>query len=107
MAKNRFDLLKEMLQKDPEDNFLNYALALEYSRQSEVSKAIRIIETILVKDETYLPAYYQLGKLYEQEAMVDKAIDIYKRGIDIAKKDNNLKTMGELTEALMILEEDY
>jgi tetratricopeptide (TPR) repeat protein len=107
MAKNRFDLLKEMLQKDPEDNFLNYALALEYSRQSEVTKAIRIIETILDKDENYLAAYYQLGRMYEQEAMVDKAIDIYKKGIDIAKKTNNLKTLGELTEALMILEEDY
>ncbi len=107
MAKNRFDLLKEMLQKDPEDNFLNYALALEYSRQSEVSKAIRIIETILEKDAEYLPAYYQLGKLYEQEAMIEKAIDIYKKGIEIAKHHSNLKTMGELTEALMILEEDY
>lgn len=107
MTRNRFDLLKEMLQKDPEDNFLNYALALEYSRQSEVTKAIMILETILQKDAEYLPTYYQLGKLYEQEAMVDKAIEIYKKGIDVAKHHNNLKTVGELTEALMILEEDY
>lgn len=100
----RLELLQEMLQKEPEDSFLNYAIALEYAKD-DIPKAIKTIEDILKRDENYLGAYYQLGQFYEQVNDTEKAGAIYKKGIEIAKQQKNNKTLGELNEALLNLEE--
>ena len=99
------DQLIEMLQNEPHDSFLNYALALDYAKVNNVKKAIEIIEELLLRDENYLAAYYQLGKLYGQMNQPAKAIVIFEKGIGIAKKQNNRKTLGELNEALLMLED--
>lgn len=98
--------LLEMLNDEPHDPFLNYALALEYAKEEDLVKATEIIETLLQRDKTYLGAYYQLGKLYELQNLAEKAIAVYREGIGIAKAQNNKKTMGELNEALLMLEDE-
>ncbi len=95
----------EMLKSEPHDSFLNYALALEYAKENNIQKAIEIIEEVIGRDENYLGGYYQLGKFYEQLNLREKAIAIYQKGIEIAKKQNNRKAQGELNEALMMLED--
>lgn len=106
MEEERLDLIKKMLKKSPKDTFLNYAAALEYEKQGDKSTAIELIERVLDIDEKYLGAYYKLGKLYEEQALPEKAINIYRKGKEIAKSTNDQKTIGELTEALMFLDED-
>jgi tetratricopeptide (TPR) repeat protein len=105
MSNSRLNQIQEMLKDEPNDSFLNYALALEYAKINDTKKAIEIIEMLLLRDENYLGAYYQLGKYYEQEEQPDKAISIYNKGVAIAKLQNNKKTLGELNEALWILED--
>ena len=100
MSKPRIQLIKEMLEKESNDSFLNYALALEHIALNDLSQAERIIENIIRRDENYLGAYYQLGKLYEQTNNINEAIHIYKKGIGIATHQNNQKTTKELQEAL-------
>ena len=95
-----------MLRDEPNDSFLNYALALEYAKANNLTKAIELIEAVLTRDENYLGAYYQLGSYYELTGQKQNAISIYKKGIAIAKQQNNKKTLGELNEALMMLEEE-
>jgi len=102
---SRIDQLQEMLKEEPTDSFLNYALALEYAKNNDIPKSITIIEEIIQRDENYLGAYYQLGKLYEQLSNNAKAISTYQKGIDIAKAQNNRKAQGELNEALWMLED--
>ena len=104
---DRIKLIEEMLDKNPTDNFLSYAAALEYRKMGKADKAIEIIEGIIARDEAYLGGYYQLGKLYEEKNKTKKAIEIYRKGIAIAKKQNDQKTLGELSEAIMIIDEDY
>ena len=94
-----------MLSEDPNDSFLNYALALEYGKLNEIHKAVEIIETLLLHDANYLGAYYQLGKYYEALQQNDKAILTYKKGATIAQAQNNKKALGELNEALWMLED--
>ena len=66
MTTSRLQHIQEMLKNEPEDSFLNYALALEYAKVDDVKKAIELIEKLLLQNENYLGAYYQLGKYYEQ-----------------------------------------
>jgi len=101
----RIDELLELLITDPNDSFLNYALALEYAKLDEKHKAIHIIEQVLLNDENYLAGYYQLGQLYEQTDRLDKAHSTYLRGIEIAILQKNKKTQGELNTALMLISE--
>jgi predicted Zn-dependent protease len=102
---SRLQQIENMLKDEPDDSFLNYSLALEYVKINELKKAIEIIETLLKKDENYLGAYYQLGKLYEETQQPDKAITAYKKGITIAQQQTNKKAVSELNQALLLIED--
>lgn len=105
MSTSRLQHIQELLKNEPQDSFLNYALALEYAKTDDVKKAIELIEELLGKNENYLGAYYQLGKYYEQIEQQQSAINTYKKGIVIAQLQKNKKTLGELNEALISLED--
>ena len=100
------ELIEEMLEKNPDDTFLNYAAALEYKKDEEIDKAIAMFRRIIDKDPENLPTYYQLGKILKKKNKTQEAIDFYKKGRELAKKKNDVKTLGELSEALLILDED-
>ncbi|MEZ4721889.1 MAG: hypothetical protein R2813_08455 [Flavobacteriales bacterium] len=106
MQSERMKLIKEMLDTNPKDSFLKYAAALEYEKEGKRKAAIKTIEELLENDAEYLGAYYKLGKLYEAEGKEADAINIYRRGLQVSKKSSDLKTEGELTEALMLLGAD-
>jgi hypothetical protein len=46
-----------------------------------------------------------LGKYYEALQQNETAIDTYKKGIAVAEQQKNRKAMGELNEALWMLED--
>lgn len=104
-APTRLQQLEELLKKEPEDSFLNYAIALEHAKNGDRKKAIELIELMLKKDKTYLGAYYQLGQLYEQTGDVSSAIETYQKGIIVARQQKNNKTLGELNTAILLLED--
>jgi tetratricopeptide (TPR) repeat protein len=107
--KSRIEQLQEFLKEDSNDSFLKYALALEYVRVAEYETARDCFLKLITDDENYVASYYQLGKLYESLNDLEKAIEIYKKGIKIAKNSENKKTLLELQEAysmLMEIDED-
>jgi Tfp pilus assembly protein PilF len=107
IMESRVEKLKEFLKEQSNDSFLKYALALEYVRLNEDNTARDCFLKLIKEDEDYVASYYQLGKLYESQKEVEKALDIYKRGIFIAQKMKNTKTILELKEAYnMLLEID-
>jgi tetratricopeptide (TPR) repeat protein len=105
MSTDRLSQLEELLKEDPTDSFLQYGIALEYAKKGNVSEAIQRIEKLLSEKPDYLGAYYQLGQYYEVVNKNNEAIGIYEKGILLAKKVGNMKTMNELREALQQLEE--
>lgn len=105
MSTNRLEMITEMLVKNPNDIFLNYAAALEYKTRKKTKKAIKIFKKIIDQDPEYLPTYYQLGKLLEEDGKTDEAVEVYMTGRKLARKAQDVKAMGELSEALMILGE--
>ena len=98
-------MLKEFLEKDPNDAFLNYAYALELQKKGDTQAAIAALENLHATQPDYLGTYYQLGKLYEASAMIQSAIAIYSEGLSVARRQNNKKIMGELNEAILLLED--
>ncbi|MFT6731769.1 MAG: tetratricopeptide (TPR) repeat protein [Glaciecola sp.] len=107
--KSRIEQLQEFLKEDSNDSFLKYALALEYVRVEENETARDCFLKLIENDKNYVASYYQLGKLYESLNDLEKAIEIYKKGIKIEKNNKNKKTLLELQEAynmLMEIDED-
>jgi len=43
--------------------------------------------------------------LLEEKGNIEEAIHIYKKGCDLAEKQNEMKTLRELKEALVLLED--
>lgn len=101
----RKQLIYEMLLKEPNDVFLNYALAMEHIATSDFKMAEAQLRKTLSINQEYLPCYYQLGQLNEKLENLTTAISFYKDGIELAKKQGNTKATGELNEALWMLEE--
>jgi tetratricopeptide (TPR) repeat protein len=104
MIQDRLKMIETMLETNPRDSFLHYAAALEHQKNGELNQAVKILKSIIKNDSDYLASYYQLGKILEERSKVDEAIEVYKAGKDIARKQNDSKTLGELSEALMLLD---
>ncbi len=101
----RKELIFDMLVKEPNDVFLNYALAMEHLSAEEFKEADTQLKKVLDIKADYLPCYYQLGQLNEKLGNTDLALSYYKQGIDLAKSQNNTKALGELNEAIWMLED--
>ena len=96
---NRKDSLIKLLEATPNDLFLNYALAMELVSEGQLEQAIERLEWIRHADASYLATYYQLAALY-QIYDKEKASEIYRLGIALAKSQGNHKTALELSSAL-------
>ena len=103
-SSERINSLLQLLEREPHDSFLNYALALEYHKQGNANLAIELIEKVIKVDDNYLGAYFQLGQLYEETGKGDKALVTYQKGCIVAQKQNNHKTLSELNQAIFMLD---
>lgn len=101
---SRLDTLLTMLEKDPTDSFLRYALAKEYEQAGDISRAIEILEHLKSDDPRYVGLYYHLGKMYESEGNNSQAILIYEEGIRIAKAIPDFHALSELNNVKVNLE---
>lgn len=93
-----------MLRDDPEDTFLRYAVGLEYAGRREYDRALEYLEGLHRNDPDYLPTYYQLGRIYEELDRTEEARQIYRKGIEVGRRQNDLHTVSELQGALDDLE---
>ena len=87
------------------DSFLQHALALEYIKIDDDESARKLFNEILLREPSYIGSYYHLGKLLERVADFDKAIRVYKRGMEEAKKAGDQHSYNELQGALEDLED--
>jgi tetratricopeptide (TPR) repeat protein len=99
MSGSRFEKLREMLEGQPDDLFLHYALAMEYLGMQNLPEAEKLFRTIIQTDSHYVAAYYQLGKLLES-INESEAISIYEKGMKEAELKNDRKTVNEFRSAL-------
>jgi tetratricopeptide (TPR) repeat protein len=96
---DRIARLQEFLKASPGDNFLEHALALEYSKAGNETEARKIFETILLRDPGYIGSYYHLAKLLERAGEKALALTWYEKGITAAKAAGDNHAYSELRAA--------
>src|SRR5688572_8256984 len=93
---DRIAKLRELLQENPSDSFLQHALALEYIKLGDDESARRLFEELLKRDPAYIGSYYHLGKLLERNNNTTEAVKWYEKGMEEATKAGENHALGEL-----------
>jgi Tfp pilus assembly protein PilF len=96
---DRIEKLKEFLVINPNDSFIQHALALEYIRIGDDSAAQKLFEDILHREPEYIGSYYHLAKLFERNGNTESAIKWYEKGMEQAKKAEENHAYNELRSA--------
>ena len=102
---DRIEKLKEYLKTAQKDSFLQHALALEYIKKGNDEEARKLFVEILLREPTYIGSYYHLGKLLERTGETEKAIKIYEKGMEEAKRAGDNHSYNELQGAYEDLSE--
>jgi tetratricopeptide (TPR) repeat protein len=99
MEANRLHKLLEFLKDEPNDEFLQYALATEYLRLNQTDTALQYYERLVAEHPNYTGTYYHLGKLYEVLGRKDAAIATYQKGMEITRQKRDNHAFSELQSA--------
>jgi predicted Zn-dependent protease len=81
---NRIEVFKEMLASDPDNTMVMFGLAKEYEKLGQHTDVIELLDTYLAKADDEGNAFGVLANAYALSGDRVKAIDLYKKGIEIA-----------------------
>ncbi len=98
MNKERLSQLHSFLKEEPDDPFILYALATEYSGEAP-EKALAYYEKLLEEHDDYVATYYHAAKLYADMGESEKAEQTFRKGITIAQAQNEALALRELQNA--------
>ena len=93
---DRINKILDFLKANPDDCFLNHALALEYVKAGDEVQAQQRFEKNLNHDAAYVATYYHLGKLLERIGEPETALKIYEQGMAQAKAGKDMHSYNEL-----------
>lgn len=100
MSNIRLQKLAEMLEKQPHDTFLLYAMGMEYLGMNDVNVAEKYFKQVLEVDSNHIATHYQLGILFTQLNREDEAQLVLEKGFELARQKGDLKTQNEFRSAL-------
>jgi tetratricopeptide (TPR) repeat protein len=100
----RLKQLLSLIEQNPKDSFVLFALAKEYESSGDLEKSLEHYLSLVNIDANYVGAYYHLAKLYETLNQFPKALETYDTGMAIAKKLQDQHAWSELSSAKMNLE---
>lgn len=92
----RREKLVEMLAANPTDSFLIYALALDEAGAGESAAATSRLRGLIETDPSYVPTWFQLGRLLLEQGATDEASSVLQRGIEVATRAGDAHAAGEL-----------
>ena len=102
---SRLEQLKTMLANDPDDAFLNYALALEYDKLEQHDDSLDIFARLVQYDPPYVPAFFMAAQQLADLDRIDQARGYLREGIEQARGQGDSHAAAEMSEFLTSLGE--
>ncbi|MCB9046858.1 MAG: hypothetical protein H6550_12070 [Chitinophagales bacterium] len=96
---DRIEKIRAYLQQNPDDCFLNHALALEYIKLGDDVSAGELFKKNMEYDAAYVATYYHYAKLLERLGEEQKAIAVYEQGMEQCKAAGDNHSYSELRSA--------
>ncbi|VAW56330.1 hypothetical protein MNBD_GAMMA07-2658 [hydrothermal vent metagenome] len=88
--------LKLMLENGQDSLILRFGLGQALIKQNDYSQAIEHLLKALKYDPEYSAAYKLLGKAYMKNKQSQLAIEIYKKGIQVADNKGDIQASKEM-----------
>jgi cytochrome c-type biogenesis protein CcmH/NrfG len=95
-AKTRRQQLEAMIADDPDDALSRYFLAMDYVAAGENEQARRRFEEMFALTPEYVPAYLQAGQLLVRMGRPAEAAEVFRHGIEVARRQNDEHAAGEM-----------
>jgi tetratricopeptide (TPR) repeat protein len=96
---SRLEQLLEFLKAEPEDEFLRYAIAMEYRASGQDERAEAMLQKLIASNPDYSASYYHLGQILQEKGEREKALSIYQDGILVTKRIGKQHHLAELQSA--------
>ncbi len=106
LNQDRKSKLLGMLAESPDDDFLNFAIAMEELASENLQLAQSFFQKCIEINPMHIPARFQLAKIAYSLQQNDKAIVLLNEGISILKEKKDLKTLNEFRSLLSEIEFD-
>lgn len=100
---SRREQIEEMLKSQPDDSFLNYALAKEHAAEGNVDAALSQYAVVIDKFPNEVAAYFQKGQLLHEEDRSDEARTVIEQGINVARQVGDSHALAEMQGFLELL----
>ena len=97
---SRIEQIRELLEKDPDDVFLNFSLAMELVARGSRDEALAGYDRVLELDGDYVTAYYRKADLLIEARRDDEARRTLRAGIEAAERANDEHMKAKMTEML-------
>lgn len=81
---DRIEVFEQMLAADPDNTMVMFGLAKEYEKLEKHDDVIRVLEPYIAKADDEGNAYGVLANAYERSGSREKAIETYKKGIEVS-----------------------
>ncbi len=94
------DELELLLEADPDDVFLIYAVAMACASEGDPVEAISRLERLTGSHPDYVPAWFQRGQLLAGLGQIDTARHVLTRGTEVASQVGDDHARQEMTEFL-------
>ena len=93
---DRIATLNEILTENPSDAFARYGLAMEYSKQGDLDRALAEFSILLDKNPDYTAGYFMAAQTLARAQRVDDARKMLADGIGSARRTGNLHAQSEM-----------
>ncbi len=93
---DRVAMLNEILAQNPDDSFARYGLAMEYSKNGEVDRALEEFGKLISANPDYTAAYFMAAQTLAVAARPEEAKKMLAGGIASAKRTGNAHAQSEM-----------
>ncbi len=93
---DRIAALNDILTQHPNDTFARYGLAMEYSKQGDLDRALAEYSILIKHSPDYTPGYFMAAQTLVRAERVDDAKKMLHDGIESARRTGNLHAQSEM-----------
>lgn len=100
---NRKKEILSLLEQDPDDTFLLYALGMEFLSEKKFDEAKKYFLKVLELEHHHVDALFRLAQIEEYSGNENPAIEWYERAYEAAVLQNKTKTAMEIKNIMEML----
>lgn len=96
----RLDQILKLLEAEPGDAFLRYALAMEYRSLGEAASAGENFRKLMANSPPHVPSFFMFGQLLVEQGEIEEARTVLREGIEQARTQGDAHAAGEMSQFL-------